>query len=274
MPTEISTLTLQGLQPVEYRAESLRQAAGLEPPGVYTVTRTYRADHVVLFDAHLDRLEESARLEGIEITLERQRLRSALRRMVARAEYGDCRLRVTIPAGAPDQPILAIEPLPPMPPEVKAQGVVTATIGLARRNPRAKSNAWEAERQRARNSLPEECYEGLLVDENGQLLEGFASNFYAIRNSSLQTAEQGILMGISRRILFEVLPAKISLERRPPRTDELGLIEEAFLTSSSRGVVPIVRIDDKTIGDGRPGGTTRELSQHYDRWVEDHLEPL
>lgn len=274
MPTQIATISGGTLEPAPYGGDSLRELAAKEPPGVYTMTRTYHDLQVVLFDAHLDRLEESAHLEGMQLKIDRPQIRAALRQMVDEADYGLCRLRITIPADRPNRPIVAIEPLQIMPPEVKAEGVVTATVGLARRNPRAKTNAWELERRRAQASLPSECYEGLLVDESGRVLEGFSSNFYTIHDSTLQTAEEGILMGISRRILLDVLPLQLELVERPVKRTELASIDEAFLTSSSRGVVPIVRVDATVIGDGRPGKTTRRLGQRYDQWVETHLEPL
>jgi branched-subunit amino acid aminotransferase/4-amino-4-deoxychorismate lyase len=54
----------------------------------------------------------------------------------------------------------------------------------------------------------------------------------------------------------------------------LPIIDEAFLSSSSRGIVPIVQIDDVRIGDGMPGRLTAQLSMAYDRWVQANLEPI
>jgi branched-subunit amino acid aminotransferase/4-amino-4-deoxychorismate lyase len=56
--------------------------------------------------------------------------------------------------------------------------------------------------------------------------------------------------------------------------DKLKQIEEAFLTSSSRGVVPIIQINEQSIAAGRPGPLTQQLSTAYDAWVEEHLEPI
>ncbi len=81
-------------------------------------------------------------------------------------------------------------------------------------------------------------------------------------------------MGISRKILLEVIPPSLTLQPQPPQLADLAEFDEAFLTSSSRGVVPIVQINEVSIGDGRPGPITRQLSALYDDWVEDHLEPL
>jgi branched-subunit amino acid aminotransferase/4-amino-4-deoxychorismate lyase len=58
------------------------------------------------------------------------------------------------------------------------------------------------------------------------------------------------------------------------RLVEVPAIQEAFLTSSSRAIVPITRIDDEVIGDGAPGAVTLELAGRYSAWVDAHLEPI
>lgn len=274
MPTTAVVLTPEGIEPTAYKSDSLRQLAQQEPQGVYTITRTYQTDKAVLLEAHFDRLEESARLEGIEVDLNRGQLRRGLRQLITRAGYAESRLRITIPRDKARQPLLAAEPLSPVPASFKSQGVAAATATIERENPRAKSNAWEAIRSKARRRLPDGIYEGLLVDRQGRILEGFASNFYAILDGVLHTAEKGILQGISRKILLEVLPPNLEFVAEPVRIEQLSQVDEAFMTSSSRGVLPIVKIDGGQIGPGTPGQTTQELRQRYDDWVLAHLEPI
>ncbi|NLF75879.1 MAG: hypothetical protein GX573_09275, partial [Chloroflexi bacterium] len=69
IPTVI--LTPNGLEPAPYSVQSLPEAVPYEPSGVYTVARTFHGDRALLFDAHLDRLEESARLVNIPLRLDR-----------------------------------------------------------------------------------------------------------------------------------------------------------------------------------------------------------
>ncbi len=89
MPCLIKRLTPDGLQAVDYHADSLADAARYEPhDGVYTITNTYHTFQVLKLDAHLDRLEDSARLAGIPLALHRSALRAALRQMIAEAGYG------------------------------------------------------------------------------------------------------------------------------------------------------------------------------------------
>ncbi|MBN1964793.1 MAG: aminotransferase class IV family protein [Anaerolineae bacterium] len=272
-----ATLTPAGLQATPYHATSLADAAQYEPPGVYTVTRTYHRTSALKFSRHLKRLEQSARLREIDLTLDRAAwqdgLRAALRQLIDQAGYAESRFRITIPADTPETAYFAIEPLNPVPAAVKASGVHVRAFPMQRQNPRAKDTRWMQARAGLQAQL-NGSYEGLLTDGDGALLEGLGSNFYAILAGELRTAHDGILEGISRRIVMKVAPDVLPVREQPVRLADLPELAEAFLTSSSRGVVPIVQIDDQVIGDGVPGPLTQALSARYDAWAEAHLKPI
>lgn len=273
-PCFIRMLTPGGLQPVDYTADSLADAAQHEPQdGVYTITNTYDTFRVLKFDAHLDRLEDSARREQISLALDRPRLRSALRTMIAEAGYGDARFRITAAREQPDYLILSLEPFHPPAPEVYEQGVRCVTLAdCTRPNPAAKSTGWMHERERF--ALPPGVYTGLLLDADGNILEGLSSNFYAVLDGELRTAGGGVLPGIAQQIVFEIAPGVLPLRKTAVNLRDLPRLTEAFITSSSRGIVPVVALDDVTIGVGVPGQSTRALMAAYREWVERHLEQL
>jgi len=275
MPIPVKVLHSDGnLRDAPISADSLDEVASKEPEGIYTVARTYHRTKAVLFDAHLDRLEESARLEQIEFNLDPGALRHALALMIEESQVADSRFRITIPKNQPDQIWLAAEPLKMIPPEFKNRGVLAATCKVTRPNPKAKSNAWVNLRNEAAKGISQSAYEGIIVNEDGFLMEGFSSNFYAILEGILYTAGHDILHGVARRIALIVAPEVIPVHFQPIHIDQLTKIEEAFLTSSSRGIVPIVKIDDVRIADGLPGASIRQLSKAYDHWVEEHVEPI
>ncbi|MCB9438249.1 MAG: aminotransferase class IV [Anaerolineales bacterium] len=273
-PTTIGILTPNGLQAVPYSADTLNVAAPFEPDGIYTVASTFNRDHVLLLDAHLDRMEESARLEGIALHLDRTALRSALRALIERSDYPNSRFRITISRQDPTHIILSLEPFAGLPESVRQSGVHVATIPITRRNPRAKTNDWMKRRAEAKAAIPD-AYEGIILNEVGQLLEGMGSNFYAIRGGVLYTAgDDLVLSGISRKIVQQVAPAIVQVIYQPIALSDVNTLAEAFLTSSSRGVVPIVQIDDIPLGTGQVGPLTRQIQAAYDAWVTDHLEPI
>lgn len=271
----ICYLTPQGLFPAEYSADSLAQAAAFEPrDGVYTITNTFNRFQVLTLNAHLDRMEDSAQREGFALTLDRPRLRAALRQMIADSGYADVRFRVTASASDPDRLILSIEPFHPLPAEVYARGVRCVTVHGARHNPQAKTTDWMLDRRQIEASLPDGIFTGLLVGDGEVILEGLSSNFYAIVDGELRTAAEGVLPGIAQQIVFEVAPAIVPLRRQAITAADLPACAEAFITSSSRGIVPVVEIDGAPIGSGQPGPLTERLRSAYLAWLEAHLEEL
>lgn len=270
----IGFLTPQGLVPADYSADSLANAVTKEPQGVYTVGRTYQRDHILLFDDHLDRLENSALLEGIPVQLDRLALRKAMRCLIDRSGYPESRFRITIPRTSPERVIISLEPFKPVPAEIMQNGARVVTVHLARHNPVAKSTAWIAERKSAVESFPPGIYEGILVTGEGTLLEGTSSNFYGILDGTLRTAGDAVLSGIARRALLAAAADILPVDLRPVHVDEIPKLDEAFLTSAARGVVPIVEIDGQRIRDGKPGPFTLRLRAAYDAWAAAHLESI
>ena len=276
MPVIVKRLTADGLLEVDIAAGSLREAANYEPRrGVYTVSNSYNCTQVLLLDAHLDRLEDSANREGIPLRYNRRRLRYALRRMIVESAYGDVRFRISIPADAPYEMILSIEPFQPPAPKLRKTGVRCITSSAATRsNPDSKSSEWMYKRQTLEAAMPKGIYETFLVNGQGFILEGLSCNFYAIEDGELLSAGEGVLAGISRKIVIEICAGIIPLRMEAPCVDNIPLFSEAFLTSSSRGIIPVIEIDGYTIGGGTVGPTTTKLQDAYERWVADRLEEL
>ncbi len=273
IPTKL-LLEDQRLIDAPFTAHSLEDLTGLEPAGIYTTARTYDATNVVMLDAHLDRLEESATLESIPFQLDRASLRGALRDTLAAGGYENARFRITISRDNPNQILLAAEPLKGVPAEILTKGAEVATLCITRPNPRAKSNAWIGLRTEATKSLPEHIYEGIVCNSRDELLEGFSSNFYAIKDEKLWTAGDHVLFGITRKIILDVAHDLLPFHLHPVTIEDLPSMQEAFLTSSSRGVVPIVNIDGFVIGEGKPGPYTLEFTRRYNSWVQENSEPI
>ncbi len=270
----IRLLTDDGLKPVDYEADSLAKAAQYEPiDGVYTVTNTYNTFQTLKLDAHLDRLEDSARRASIPLQLNRAHFRHNLRQMIQDVGVGDVRFRVTVGRQQPDVLIISLEPFQPIAQALIDSGVRCMTIpDSARNNPVAKTTDWM--HNRSRIALPEEIYDGILLDAEGRLLEGFGSNFYAILNGELRTAGAGVLPGISQQIVFQIAPDIVPVCQEAVTVMDIPVLSEAFITSSSRGIVPIVELDGHILGDGKPGQTTKDLQTAYLQWVVAHLESL
>lgn len=277
MPTLIKILKPKGdLLDVDYTADSLKEAAQYEPnDGIYTVANTFNTYDTLKLKAHFDRMEDSAARQNIPLKLDRQTIRKALRQMIDEAQFGDVRFRITVPRKTPEQFILTIEPFTPPSSEIIQQGVRCITApNSARKDAAAKTTDWMHARKALSDAMPDDIYDTFLLDSEGYMLEGLGANFYAVMNEQLMTADEGVLKGISQQIVFEVAQNIIPINHTAPHIDDLSNFDEAFLTSSSRGIIPVVEIDGVKIGEGIPGTITKSLRRVYQTWLENHLEPL
>ena len=94
-----------------------------------------------------------------------------------------------------------------------------------------------------------------MVDEAGRILEGLTSNFFAVKGGELWTNEEGVLSGITRSlVLDEAVRIELPVNYKSIMITEIPILEEAFITSSSRGILPVKQIDDVYIGSGQPAG--------------------
>ncbi|MCC7348611.1 MAG: aminotransferase class IV, partial [Variibacter sp.] len=82
-------------------------------------------------------------------------------------------------------------------------------------------------------------------------------------------AEEGILRGITRSVLLEVLKAEgLELDERPFSVEEAYEAREAFVTSASQIVMPVVRINDRAVANGAPGSICAALRRDFHRFAE------
>ena len=194
--------------------------------------------------------------------------------MILESDYGDVRFRISVAEDAPDEPLISIEPFQPPSPELIERGARCITSTVARHIPESKSSEWMHRRRALEAAQPADIYETLLQDRQGNLLEGASSNVYFILDGELRTASTGVLSGISRMIVLAVCESLVPLRPVAPNIADINRFSEVFLSSSSRGVIPVVELDGISMGDGRVGAATLALRAAYQRWVDDHLEAL
>lgn len=261
MPTTFE-VTHTGLRAVDVPGATLDEVSHALPQGVYTTLRTYGGNRCLDLPHHLARLAESLRLLNGAASVDEAALRHALADALAATRYPEARLRVTVPAaGAPIY--VTVEPFAPYPPELYRDGVAAVTMLMARQNPRAKSTAFIAPSRELKGQLPPGVHEVLMVDGSGAILEGFSSNFFGILDGELRTAEEGVLAGVTRGIVLRAAEGVLPIRRAPVMQIDIPRLQEAFITSASREVMPIARINDDAVGDGRPGPLTQAIAARF-----------
>jgi branched-chain amino acid aminotransferase len=218
-----------------------------------------------------------ARLEGFTVELNKEAVRESIASLLAQSNYGIARVRIAISKITPDRLAITLEAFNQTFIELRRlrkDGVDVATYGISRVNPRAKTSLWVVKRAIVQSDLSKKYYEIIITNPEGYLLEGFSSNFFAVKNGSLITSKDGILPGIMRGIVLEIAQNILPVKTMRVHKDELKQLDEAFLTSSSRGIIPIISIDGTKISDGRPGHFSKALSQSLEKWIISHIEKI
>jgi branched-chain amino acid aminotransferase len=264
-----------GLQEEPTTASTLDQHSLTLPRGAYTTFRTYHGTQAFRLEEHLTRLTESAALDGISRSIAHPEVRAAIKEAVQLAGFSESRVRLTLPYEAPGGLYIAVAPYTPLPANFYQEGVhcVTASPGLKRDNPRSKGTSFISPGSQARAGLAA-AHEVLLLSAQGDILEGSSSNFFAVLDQALRTAEEGVLWGTTRTLALSQAEGLLSVVRKPVSVGELPRLREAFLTSVSRGILPVTRIDDTPIDDGIPGPVSKELGRRLLAAITAELEPI
>ena len=250
---------------------------------VFEVLRTYGGRPFAL-DAHLARLERSANGMGIALPATTDRIAREVGRGLAKAANDESYVRIVLTRGvgalhldprgatAPTR-VVIVAPLTPLPEDLHTHGVEVTSVRFGRatdgtRAEGAKVSAYVANMLALWHAREHGGHEALMVADDGHVSEGNSSNVFVVRAGEILTPPLalGILPGITRGVVRE-LAADLGVSVReamlfPP---DLDRADEAFLTSSLREVVPIVRFDGRVIGSGAPGPLTRRLLDAYRR---------
>ena len=248
---------------------TLKEASAILPDGAYTTFRTYQGRRVLRLGQHVARLLESAALEGVPGILDLGAVRAAVGAALDATTLAESRFRVTF---APPRLFLSVEPFVPLASRLYDEGAACVTVSVRRLNPEAKDTRFIATAAAAYGALPPGVEEGLMQAEDGSVLEGLSSNFFAVKGGRLFTEEERVLKGVTRALVLEVAEEVLPTERVAVRLED-G-VEECFITSVSREVLPVVRIDGRPIGDGRPGVVTREIARRFASLVDREAQPM
>ena len=265
-----------GPERLDLKVDTLDHGTQQLPGGGYTTFRTHAGTRVDRLEEHFDRLEESARLIGQSVTVARPALRAALRQTLAAYPAPERRVRLSVDLQRePGVFYILVEALH-VPSEAEyARGVRVVTRSMHRDNPKAKQTAFIETAERVRRELPPGINEAVMIAEDGRVLEGLSSNFFAVLDGVVWTAEEGVLPGITRHVVLECIrESGIPICLEGIRREDLPRAREAFITSASRAVLPVTTIDDCPVEDGKPGVVTLALLAAYRRRIEIELEEI
>jgi len=258
--------------------------------GVYEVIRTYGGE-LFLVDRHFRRLRASASMITLDVGMSDGALEGIVRETVAAYRAGaggaaggrEVLARILLTRGIGEMsydpsksphPSLVVIVKGLVPPQASAydRGVAVSLVSVVRNHPasvdpRIKSNNLlnnVLAMQEALRRGP--FFEAIMRNVRGELAECSQSNLFLVKDGTVRTPalDAGLLAGITREFVEEVAAeAGIPVVDGALRDEDLFGADEAFLTSTSKEIVPIVRVDDRVIGRGAPGPVTLRLLDAY-----------
>ena len=142
------------------------------------------------------------------------------------------------------------------------KGIKLLTYNFKRPFPEIKTTFYFPLILLSKKLLKEKAFEPLYVSE-GKVLETATSNFFIFKKNVLITPKKGILSGITRKKILGFVKKYFKVEERDLKLSEVFKADEAFITATGKGVIPVVKIDKTTIGSGKPGQNTKILMKFY-----------
>lgn len=258
--------------------------------GVFEGIRAYNGI-VFKLKEHIERLYRSARVIMLEIPLTKEEMINAVLETIQKNNMRDAYIRLVVTRGVGD---LGVDPrkckkatiiiitdiIKLHSGEAKEKGM-RAMLVWVKRDP-VDATSHEVKSLNYMNSILAKIEanmagfdEAICLDKNGYISEGVAENVFIVKNGKVITppTSTGALVGITREVVMK-LAQKIgytAIESNITPTD-LFTADEAFFTGTAAEIVPIVEVNKRMIGDGKPGPVTRRLMEEFMKIIKDPSE--
>ena len=249
--------------------------------GVFEGMRSY-SGKVFRLAQHLDRLWDSAKAIWLEIPMSKTAMGAAVNETLAANGIKDGYIRLVVTRGSgtlgldPNrcsnpQVIIITDKIALYPDDFYQNGLEIITASTVRNhpaalNPRIKSLNYLNNILAKIEGLKAGCIEALMLNHKGEIAECTGDNIFLVRKGILQTPplDAGILEGITRDAIIEIArDAGIEVREMALTKHDVYIADECFLTGSAAEAIPVVKIDSRTIGDGKPGPITRDLIERF-----------
>ena len=292
MPLRGAVYVNGSISPAEHAVVPVYDHGFLYGEGVYETLRTYNRVPF-LFDRHARRLRASADRLRLLVPFDNEALAGWIQdTLLVSGELDEAYIRVLLTRGvgeltydiaatpAPSL-VVIVKPLEPVPVRIERDGITISLVPVLRNhpgsvNPIIKSNNLLNNAIAMQEANQRGGEEALMCNYRGELAECSQSNFFMVRGGLLLTppSEAGLLEGITRGFLFDLArEAGIEAREKTLYPADLETADEVFITSTTRELSPVVRIDDRVIANGTPGPITLDLLTRYRRYAWESTRP-
>lgn len=254
--------------------------------GVFEGIRVYNGK-IFKHREHIQRLYESARAILLDLPMPPDALMQAVEQTVRAFGKPDGYIRLVISRGAGNlgidprkcepQVIIIVDDIQLYPKELYESGLEIITAATIRNhnnalNPRIKSLNYLNNILAKLEAIRAGCLEAIMLNTKGEVAECTADNIFIVKNGVLKTPppDAGILLGITRNTILELAQAQgIPTQECALTRLDVYTADECFLTGTGAEVIPVVKVDARPIGSGKPGPITRQLRERYQALVRE-----
>lgn len=243
--------------------------------GVFDFLRTYNGVPFKLRE-HVQRLQKSAKLIGLSLPWSTEEIEAIAQDTLGQNNLPEANIRIVATGGSSadfitplGQPSLMVivTPVSEYPKEYYEQGVKAIAVQIERFIPTAKSLNYISAIGALQQAKLTNAVEALYINQQGHVLEGTTTNFFVFRGSQLITPKENVLNGITKNVVLELAENRFEIVEQPIDSSELSSCDEAFITSSTKEIMPVVQIDELPIHKGKPGEKTQLLMQLFQNYT-------
>jgi len=257
---------------------SINDLAILRGFGIFDYFRTYDRKPFLL-NFYLQRFINSAALAGLTMPLSGTEISEVINKLISLSSFEECGIRMILTGGysidafTPVKPNFLILTEKFQAPQEKnyTQGVRIISYEYQRDIPEAKLLNYSSSIIFNSRNIDKKATE-ILYYFHGKISEASRSNFFVIKDNRLITAGANILKGITRKSVLSLAHNEFDIHEENFPIDQLSSVEEAFITSTTKGIMPVVKVDDQIIGDGGVGKKTVRLMMQYKSFIGKHRE--
>lgn len=246
--------------------------------GVFDYIGSYKGS-LFRFKDHYERFKFSSGQLHLLVPLSESKMKKVGMQLLEMSELKRPALRMILTGGYSEiKPLLSkpnlimiAEELPVYPTDIYQSGAKLITVNYQRELPNVKTinylNTFRLNELKADKG----AFDVLYYSDNG-ITECPRNNFFIFRNNKLITPKDFILLGITRKVVLELAKRYFTVEERKIAPDELQNADEAFITSTTSGIIPVVKIDHNSVGQGVVGDNTKKIMQLFNDYTKNYVE--
>lgn len=261
---------------VEDAKVSVEDIGLLRGYGIYAGVTTAN-DKPFRLDDHLDQFEQSAKTLNLKVPYSREKIAEILEELIEKHGFKRTNFRLILTGGKMERGIfydqknptfyIITEEWKSLSREMYEKGASLVTFEHQRMLPEIKTTNYITTVSLQNYRKKHNALEILFVSKDN-VLEASMSNFFMFKNNILVTPKDGIFCGITRKVILELAQKCFKVEERTIEVGEALNADEVFITGSFKDIVPIVKIDEKKIGNGKVGDNTKKIMKLFDDYAK------